>query len=78
MIRLFFFNITGTPGNYTEWVVGNVRLQSDSDPEAAITNMAGQAALLEGFVDFSHEVSVIGARGANGAPYTHLRAHETL
>ena len=46
---------------------GQVRLQSDSDPEAAIANMAGQAALLEGFVDFSHEVSVIGARGANGA-----------
>ena len=46
---------------------GQVRLQPDSDPQAAVADLAGQAALLEGFVDFSHEVSVIGARGADGA-----------
>ena len=46
---------------------GQVRLQPDSDPQAAVADLAGQAALLEGFVDFSHEVSVIGARGGDGA-----------
>lgn len=46
---------------------GQCRLQPDSDPETAIADMAGQAALLEGFVVFTHEVSVIGARGADGA-----------
>ncbi|WP_397542685.1 5-(carboxyamino)imidazole ribonucleotide synthase [Roseovarius salis] len=35
--------------------------------KAALTEMAGQPALLEGVVDFSHEVSVIGARGVDGA-----------
>uniref|UniRef100_UPI00356AE3C5 ATP-grasp domain-containing protein n=1 Tax=Shimia sp. TaxID=1954381 RepID=UPI00356AE3C5 len=33
---------------------------------AAIADMAGAPALLEGFVDFSHEVSVIAARGLGG------------
>ncbi len=32
----------------------------------AIEDMAGAPALLEGFVDFSHEVSVIAARGLSG------------
>ena len=34
---------------------------------AALADMNGQPAILEGFVDFSHEVSVIAARGADGA-----------
>jgi len=37
-----------------------------ADAAQAITDMAGAPALLEGFVDFSHEVSVIAARGQQG------------
>ena len=46
---------------------GQVRLNLDTDPAAALAEMAGHAALLEGFIDFSHEVSVIVARSADGA-----------
>lgn len=45
---------------------GQARLTSADDIDAAITDMAGAPALLEGFVDFSHEVSVIAARGLSG------------
>ncbi|GFE63349.1 5-(carboxyamino)imidazole ribonucleotide synthase [Litoreibacter roseus] len=45
---------------------GQVRLGSDADIGRAIEEMAGSDAVLEGFVNFSHEVSVIGARGLNG------------
>ncbi|MBO27580.1 MAG: 5-(carboxyamino)imidazole ribonucleotide synthase [Rhodobacteraceae bacterium] len=45
---------------------GQSRLRSDDDAESAIADMAGAPALLEGFVDFSHEVSVIAARGLDG------------
>ena len=38
-----------------------------SDAEAALAEMNGAPAILEGFVDFSHEVSVIAARGLDGA-----------
>lgn len=45
---------------------GQSRLRSGDDAESAIADMAGAPALLEGFVDFSHEVSVIAARGLDG------------
>jgi 5-(carboxyamino)imidazole ribonucleotide synthase len=46
---------------------GQMRLNTDSDLKAIWAEMAGQPCLLEGFVAFSQEVSVIGARGADGA-----------
>ena len=45
---------------------GQARLASVDDAESALEVMAGAPALLEGFVDFSHEVSVIAARGVTG------------
>lgn len=45
---------------------GQSRLKSDADITTAIADMAGAPAILEGFVDFSREVSVIGARGVTG------------
>lgn len=45
---------------------GQVRLTNASDLEGAIASVAGARSVLEGFVDFSHEVSVIGARSAQG------------
>ncbi|MBV1868433.1 MAG: 5-(carboxyamino)imidazole ribonucleotide synthase [Marinosulfonomonas sp.] len=45
---------------------GQARINGASDLETAHTAMAGTPALLEGFVDFSHEVSVIGARSQDG------------
>ena len=46
---------------------GQARIMQASDADAAFADMAGAQAVLEGFVNFSHEVSVIGARGADGA-----------
>ncbi|MEM9637957.1 MAG: 5-(carboxyamino)imidazole ribonucleotide synthase, partial [Pseudomonadota bacterium] len=45
---------------------GQARLKSLEDLDAAFADMAGQPAILEGFVTFSHEISVIAARGADG------------
>ncbi|MBR9842452.1 MAG: 5-(carboxyamino)imidazole ribonucleotide synthase [Rhodobacteraceae bacterium] len=45
---------------------GQARIKSADDLSSAIEDMAGAPALLEGFVDFSHEVSVIAARGLTG------------
>ncbi|MCG7519409.1 5-(carboxyamino)imidazole ribonucleotide synthase [Ruegeria sp. Ofav3-42] len=45
---------------------GQARLRSPEDAEAALADMAGAPAILEGFVTFSHEVSVIAARGLDG------------
>ena len=45
---------------------GQARLKSPEDTGNAWNDMAGQPAILEGFVDFSHEVSVIAARGSDG------------
>jgi 5-(carboxyamino)imidazole ribonucleotide synthase len=45
---------------------GQARLTGMQDAEAALAEMAGAPAILEGFVDFSHEVSVIAARGLSG------------
>ncbi|MDW4549381.1 5-(carboxyamino)imidazole ribonucleotide synthase [Defluviimonas sp. D31] len=45
---------------------GQERLKSPDDAEAALTAMKGAPAILEGFVEFSHEVSVIAARSLTG------------
>ncbi|MEQ9258396.1 MAG: 5-(carboxyamino)imidazole ribonucleotide synthase [Roseovarius sp.] len=45
---------------------GQARIMSPDDAPQALADMAGQPAILEGFVAFSHEVSVIGARGMSG------------
>lgn len=45
---------------------GQSRLNDVSDMANAFDDMAGAPAVLEGFVDFSHEISVIAARGLNG------------
>ncbi|WP_299043362.1 5-(carboxyamino)imidazole ribonucleotide synthase [uncultured Tateyamaria sp.] len=46
---------------------GQARITDPGDAEAAWAEMQGAPALLEGFVDFSHEVSVIAARGPDGS-----------
>ncbi|WP_424971397.1 5-(carboxyamino)imidazole ribonucleotide synthase [Dinoroseobacter sp. S76] len=46
---------------------GQARIQSSEEAENALAAMAGAPAILEGFVNFSHEVSVIAARGQDGA-----------
>ena len=46
---------------------GQARIMYPADATAALAAMNGQAAVLEGFVDFTHEVSVIAARGQDGA-----------
>jgi 5-(carboxyamino)imidazole ribonucleotide synthase len=45
---------------------GQVRLTTPNDAKKAFEEMQGQASVLEGFIQFSHEVSVIGARSSNG------------
>ena len=45
---------------------GQARLSSADDAPSAFAAMNGQAAILEGFVNFSHEVSVIAARSPQG------------
>lgn len=45
---------------------GQARLRTPEDAEAAFAAMQGQDAVLEGFVNFSAEVSVIAARGLDG------------
>ena len=45
---------------------GQARILSPDQAETAIADMAGAPAILEGFVDFTHEVSVIAARGPGG------------
>jgi 5-(carboxyamino)imidazole ribonucleotide synthase len=46
---------------------GQTRLYTPQDATEALATMASAPALLEGFVDFTHEVSVIAARNAAGA-----------
>ncbi|MGJ8621694.1 MAG: 5-(carboxyamino)imidazole ribonucleotide synthase [Yoonia sp.] len=46
---------------------GQARIMTPQDAPQALADMAGAPAILEGFVDFSHEVSVIGARSPDGA-----------
>lgn len=45
---------------------GQSRLKSAADADKALADMAGAPAILEGFVNFTHEVSVIGTRAADG------------
>ncbi len=45
---------------------GQARLKSPEDAAQAWVDMADAPSVLEGFVDFTHEVSVIGARSADG------------
>lgn len=46
---------------------GQARLKSEADIPAAWAAMAGAPSVLEGFIDFSKEISIIAARGADGA-----------
>jgi len=45
---------------------GQARIKTPEDAPQALADMAGAPALLEGFITFSHEVSVIAARGLQG------------
>ncbi len=45
---------------------GQARIMDPADADQALADMAGAPSILEGFVDFSHEVSVIAARGQAG------------
>ena len=46
---------------------GQARIMTPTDTERAWSDMAGAPAILEGFVNFTHEVSVIGARSPDGS-----------
>jgi 5-(carboxyamino)imidazole ribonucleotide synthase len=46
---------------------GQARIMSAADAPAAFAAMQGAPSVLEGFVSFSHEVSVIAARGLDGS-----------
>lgn len=45
---------------------GQARIMTAADAPAALAAMQGAPAVLEGFINFSHEVSVIAARGLTG------------
>jgi 5-(carboxyamino)imidazole ribonucleotide synthase len=45
---------------------GQVRIEPGDAPAAAWERLGGAPAILEGFVPFSHEISVVGARTADG------------
>jgi len=45
---------------------GQARIMDRSDATTALADMQGNPAILEGFVDFTHEVSVIAARAVDG------------
>ncbi len=45
---------------------GQVRIMAAQDADAALAELAGAPAVLEGFVDFTCEISVIAARGTDG------------
>ena len=45
---------------------GQARIMTRDDAKQALADMAGQPAILEGFIAFSHEVSVIAARNEDG------------
>jgi 5-(carboxyamino)imidazole ribonucleotide synthase len=46
---------------------GQARIKSAADAPAALASMEGAPSVLEGFINFSHEVSVIAARGLDGS-----------
>ena len=45
---------------------GQIRLETKADMPGAWDKMQGAASVLEGFINFSHEISVIAARGVDG------------
>ncbi|MEJ8563041.1 5-(carboxyamino)imidazole ribonucleotide synthase [Yoonia sp. GPGPB17] len=45
---------------------GQARIMSPTDADQALADMAKALTILEGFIDFTHEVSVIGARNPSG------------
>ncbi len=45
---------------------GQARIKTAADADAAFAAMQGAPAVLEAFIDFTHEVSVIAARGLSG------------
>lgn len=45
---------------------GQVRISNPDEAQNALDQMQGQDAILEGFVEFSHEISVIAARSVTG------------
>ncbi|WP_212524174.1 5-(carboxyamino)imidazole ribonucleotide synthase [Actibacterium sp. MT2.3-13A] len=45
---------------------GQARIMVPADAAQALAEMAGAPAILEGFIEFSHEISVIAARGLSG------------
>ncbi len=45
---------------------GQARIKSVEDAPGALADMAGAPSILEGFINFTHEVSVIAARGTSG------------
>ena len=46
---------------------GQARIMTPGAAAGALADMAGAPAILEGFVNFTHEVSIIGARSPDGA-----------
>ncbi len=54
---------------------GQVRIASVNDVDGAWTSMAGQEAVLEAFIDFDLELSVVAARGLTG-DFAHFGAVE--
>ncbi|MEJ6710048.1 MAG: 5-(carboxyamino)imidazole ribonucleotide synthase [Amylibacter sp.] len=45
---------------------GQSRLKSDTNPTSAWAELGNTPCVLEGFIDFTHEISVIGARSQSG------------
>lgn len=45
---------------------GQARIMALDEADDALASMAGAPSVLEGFINFSHEISVIAARGATG------------
>ncbi len=56
---------------------GQIRLSTSDEAETAFNAMAGAPAVLEGFVDFSLEISVIAARGLSGEVACYDPGHNT-
>jgi 5-(carboxyamino)imidazole ribonucleotide synthase len=46
---------------------GQARIMTPGDAAQALADMAGAPAILEGFIDFSREISIIAARGQDGS-----------
>ncbi|MGI3184462.1 5-(carboxyamino)imidazole ribonucleotide synthase [Nioella aestuarii] len=46
---------------------GQARIMTPADADQALSDMNGAPAILEGFIDFSREISIIAARGRDGS-----------